>query len=418
MNSSSVMLLARPTCLLLLLCAVCIEAQAGEPNSPPGAWQRHTIDASSRGADGVRLCDVNRDGRPDIVTGWEEGGQVRVCLHPGYAKVRAKWPSFCVGKVPSLEDAVFADLDGDGAVDVISAAEGKARRITLHWAPKNGDQYANESKWTAATIPASRGRQWMFIVPIQLDGRHGVDLVAGSKGKDGCVGWFEAPADPRDANAWRLHKLRDAGWIMSLVAADMNGNGRADILLSDRRGAGRGAYWLANPGPGAAQKRPWRQHTLGGADKECMFLDCADLDGDGRRDVAMGVKDRDILLFRGMDASGLAWKRSVVPMPEAAGRAKGVAVGDIDRDGRADLVFSCESATPPKPGVMWMRQAGEGRPWTAHDISGPEGVKFDLVVPIDLDNDGDLDILTCEERHNLGVFWYENPMGKASPGGK
>ena len=28
---------------------------------------------------------------------------------------------------------------------------------------------------------------------------------------------------------------------------------------------------------------------------------------------------------------------------------------------------------------------------------------------IDLDGDGDLDVMTCEERKNLGVIWYENP---------
>ncbi len=41
-------------------------------------WARYTIDNSSRGADGVRLHDV--DGAPwaaDIATGWEEGGVIR-----------------------------------------------------------------------------------------------------------------------------------------------------------------------------------------------------------------------------------------------------------------------------------------------------------------------------------------------------
>ena len=57
----------------------------------------------------------------------------------------------------------------------------------------------------------------------------------------------------------------------------------------------------------------------------------------------------------------------------------------------------------------------EGKPigeadWAARDISGPEeGIKFDLIQLIDLDGDGDLDVLTCEERDNLGVIWYENP---------
>jgi hypothetical protein len=28
---------------------------------------------------------------------------------------------------------------------------------------------------------------------------------------------------------------------------------------------------------------------------------------------------------------------------------------------------------------------------------------------IDVDGDGDLDLMSCEERDQLGVFWYENP---------
>ena len=48
--------------------------------------------------------------------------------------------------------------------------------------------------------------------------------------------------------------------------------------------------------------------------------------------------------------------------------------------------------------------------WKAHDISGPQGIKYDLLELIDLDEDGDLDVMTCEERERLGVVWYENPL--------
>ena len=54
-------------------------------------WIRHTIDNTSRGADGVRLADVNDDGLLDIATGWEEGGQIRVYLNPGGQVARPSW---------------------------------------------------------------------------------------------------------------------------------------------------------------------------------------------------------------------------------------------------------------------------------------------------------------------------------------
>ena len=88
--------------LILLLMASC--ASAREP------WMRHTIDNSSQGADGVRLEDVNTDGLPDLVTPWEEGGLVRVYIHPGAAKVNRPWPHVTVGHVASPEDAVFVDI--------------------------------------------------------------------------------------------------------------------------------------------------------------------------------------------------------------------------------------------------------------------------------------------------------------------
>jgi hypothetical protein len=54
-----------------------------EPPSRPlrsSEWKRHTIDNSSLGADGVRSADVNADGLPDLVCGWEQGGVSRIYL--------------------------------------------------------------------------------------------------------------------------------------------------------------------------------------------------------------------------------------------------------------------------------------------------------------------------------------------------
>jgi len=118
-------------------------------------WMRHTIDNSSKGADGVRLMDVNGDGLLDVATGWEEGGVVRVYINPGPKKSKAEWPAVTVGKVKSVEDAVFFDVDNDGAIDVVSSCEGKTKAIYVHWAPKDKSKYLDESAWTTEAFPAT-----------------------------------------------------------------------------------------------------------------------------------------------------------------------------------------------------------------------------------------------------------------------
>jgi len=385
-------------------------------------WQRHTVDDSSRGADGVRLADADGDGRADIVTGWEEGGVTRVYLHPGRAAVRRRWPAVTVGTTPSAEDAVFAELDADGSTDVVTSCEGSNKTIYVHWAPTDKAKYLDASAWLQQPLPASAGlAQWMFCTPVQLDGKAGTDLVAGSKGAGASIGWFESPARTHDLDAWKWHPISQAGWIMSLRIEDMDGDRDPDIVTSDRKGPLRGCRWLENPGPGPSQALPWKNHFIGARDHEAMFMTIADFDADGLRDVLVVTKEKSlqkVIYFRRLDSSGRAWKSETIPLPENIGTGKGVAAGDIDRNGTCDLVFSCENAAGAS-GLMWLSRF-EQSPWTGwlpHEISGPEGIKFDRIELLDLDADGDLDVLSCEEsapdaagrRKGLGVIWYENP---------
>lgn len=376
------------------------------------AWKRHIIDGSSKGADGVRLADINGDGLQDITTGWEQGGTIRVYLNPGAAKSREAWPAVTVGNVGDVEDAVFVDLDGDGAMDVVSCAEGKTRKLSFHWAPKDRTQQMNPDAWRTESLPLANNKMlWMFALPAQVDGKHGVDIVAGGKNKDAAIGWLESPAEARDLTAWKWHELRPVGWLMSLISSDMDGDGDSDIVFSDRKGERTGAFWLENPGIGPAQAKPWKEHVIGGAGKEAMFLSLADLDGDGLEDVLLAVKPDELHLFRRQDRTGNSWAARILPSPTNTGTMKALSAADVDGDGKKDLIFSCENAKPPLEGLMWLKRNGPPMTgtWTAHELSGVGGVKHDLIAMIDLDGDGDLDAITTEEVKNYGVIWYENP---------
>lgn len=261
----------------------------------------------------------------------------------------------------------------------------------------------------------------MFCLPVQIDGEHGVDLVIGSKGPSADVGWLRCPKDPRDMAAWTWHPLAQAGWVMSLVARDMDGDGDEDVLVSDRKGDHRGVYWLERPEPKDAAGT-WRRHEVQGIHGEVMFLDvggqASGLPGEatGRfHEIVVPTYDKRLWLARSQDRAG-KWSVTPLPYPASVGKGKSAAFADINRDGRSDIVLSTENYEGTS-GLVWLENQGDeragspsyDRAWEISGTAGPKGLKFDRLELIDLEGDGDLDVLTTEERTLWGVVWFENP---------
>ncbi len=399
-------------CIWLLFAPLSALFSADDPsvvNAPGPAWKRHTIDDTSKGADGVKLGDINRDGLQDIVTGWEEGGVVRVYLNPGPAKSKEPWPRIPVGKVNDAEDAIFVDLDGDGWLDVVSCTEGKTRTVFWHQFSGDDNKLTSTQSWSTLPFPATLKKQsWMQAAAMDVDGEYGVDLILASKNEGGGVGWLQAPKALGDMNGWQYKRLRDAEWIMSLAPRDMDDDGDLDIVLTDRKGARTGAYWLENPGVKAnLHYSGWAEHTIGAVGRQAMFADLADINGDGLVDVAVAVKPADVVLCI-QEPKG-QWKEQLLRLDTTnLGDAKAVKAIDVNDDGLMDLLFTCENAKAGREGIVWLEQQRKG-PWKQRPLGGPDGTKFDLMQVLDLDADGDLDVITCEERDQLGVIWYENP---------
>jgi hypothetical protein len=408
-------------CLLYISSVSLLLAQdRGDP------WELHVIDSGLSGGDGVRLYDVDDDGDQDLAVGWEQGGKTRLYLNPGhFTSVQDTWPKVDVGESPNVEDAVLADVDGDGLFDVVACTEGRHRRVLVHFAP-TAAEYRNSSAWTTIEFPKNMtgDRQWMFALPFDVNEDGHLDLVVGGKNVDAKVAWLEAPADgKRDLARWKFHEMSNAGWIMSLIIQDMDGDGDQDILLSDRRphGGGMGVRWLENPGSENDQTHRWESHFVSEEGIWPDFMDVVDLDRDGDLDVIVPCKEPDrIDWYERQDESGLNWKKHEISFPNNMGHSKGVRAGDVNLDGRMDIVLSCASAEAPLSGMVWLEYSSSvfDQEWIAHEISGPDGSKYDRVELIDLDGDGDLDAMTTEENFGpeslgLGAIWYENPTHKS-----
>ena len=403
---------ARVSCAIMkrtsLVCSALLFASLADANdrvvaAPGEPWKRHAIDDTSRGADGVKLGDINHDGLPDITTAWEEGGVVRVYLNPGPAKSREPWP------VTNGEEAIFTDLDGDGRLEVVSGTEGKTKTLYWHRFTGAADELLKPERWRTDAFPvADKAQMWMQAVPMNLDGLHGMDLLVASKNKDAAIGWLQSPAKADDLPAWTYHRLRDAGWLMSVSPNDVDADGDADVIFSDRKGNHTGVFWLENPGAKANQQHAaWSEHAIGAGGKQVMFIDVGDVNGDGRPDIAAAIKPVDVCLWLRKADGG--WNEHVLHLDGAnLGDAKAVKIADVNGDSLPDVFFTCENAKGDLEGIVWLEQQRDG-PWLQHTLGGPVGLKYDLMQTLDLDGDGDLDVITCEERDQLGVVWYENP---------
>lgn len=356
-------------------------------------WDRHVIDDSLRGADGVRLGDFNDDARMDIVTGWEESGVVRLYLHPGHQEARKPWPAVTVAKVKSPEDAVPVDFDRDGDLDILSCHEGSVEQVIIHWndAGRQTDQrLLQPAHWPSAVIETLTGQKWMFAAPLGTIGDRAA-VAVGSKGAEASITLLLGPpAGSREPDAVEAVRLRDAGWIMSLRAVDMDDDGDRDVVFSDRKRAARGVGWLENPG---APGEPWPEHPIGAEGFEVTFLTAT------RDRILVATRDSRWLEYhrRGRDR----WIENIHPNPE--GVPWGKAIEPLPDDRLVMTANSNHDKSVRTPGI-WLRENDRWQP-----IDPTPRVKFDRLECLDLDGDGDTDLMTCEERQNLGVIWYENP---------
>jgi hypothetical protein len=391
-------------------------------------WARHALDYKPRkGADGIRIRDVNGDGYWDATVAYEQSDQSHAYINPGPEAVKKPWPTVKVGVAVNVEDAFFADLDGNGIFDVVSCTEDEKRKILIHWAPDDPDDYFDKSSWGKLTIPAP-AKLWMYGVPFDVNGDGAMDLIVGARDRGAKIAWLEAPApggNPRDGSQWTYHEIGDVGHTMSIKMIDMNGDAESDIVLSDRRLELMGFRWLENPGPGAYHQK-WKKHIIVEA-RSATFFGIGDIDLD---------TDIDFVFASGSRFDGgriyLAWfEREAntpelvvheidLPLEQMEGFIKAVGVGDIDRDGKADIVLSLTDNNENSPGVLWLKQPSDPKDSDWGDlmpIADKLGSKFDDVVIIDLDEDGDLDVMTTEEKgaapgndQGLGAIWYENPL--------
>lgn len=231
--------------------------------------------AVSAGAHEAAAGDLNGDGRPDVVTvGW--GAPVlNVLLGRGDGTL-VDAVTYPVGDVPN--SVVVADLNGDGQSDVATTAHG-SNAISVLLGRGDGT-LGPEQRLAAGTGPHS-------IRAGDLNGDGRMDLVTANDGSDD-VSIFLGRADGTLAPQVRY----PTGPVPKGVAlGDVDGDGHVDVVTANTAG---NYPTCCNPGgdtvsllrgTGAGGVRTPLAYTMGTTP---FAVSLADLNGDGRRDLATG----------------------------------------------------------------------------------------------------------------------------------
>jgi hypothetical protein len=286
---------------------------------------------------------------------------------------------------------------------VLLALAGALTRLALA-AP--GPAAAADISWKKVVIDRTFRSEGVTVADVNRDGK--LDILNGEM-------WYEAPD-------WTPHPIREPGNYgdglkgysnsFACWAEDLNGDGYPDLIVIGFPGAP--CHWFENPKGGSGR---WAQHEIwhSACNETPQYVD---LFGNGKRVLLMGWqpkgKDNEgqmAYFTPGSDPTQL-WVMHPISPPSKPGKpvpgtfrfSHGLGVGDVNGDGRLDVICT---------GGWWEQPAKvSDEPWAFHPAQlGPDCADM---YTYDMDGDGKADILSSSA-HKFGIWWHKQVPGDPHP---
>jgi len=181
------------------------------------------------GAAGLVVYDLDGDGDLDLISAARDDNNVQVAWfeNPGPPLDQtALWKQWRIGSVRDATAVDVLDLTLDGRPDVI-ATGGAQQQMLLFEQPESGPKRAFD--WDTSTIVTFETYEPRDVKAIDIDNDGFVELV--TSGTNGTVRYFETPPNPRDAwDGVIVHNFPSGGEVGLLGYGDLDGDNDLDLL--------------------------------------------------------------------------------------------------------------------------------------------------------------------------------------------
>lgn len=360
------------------------------------SFTKHVVATGVDGACSVHAADVDNDGKLDVLGAAFDADTVTLWVNSG-GDPTVWQPHVLVTEFDGAHWIESGDLDGDGDLDLVGASQFGGR--VLSWRNDGGDP----SGWTPNEIDGDfAGAQQ--VRPADMDGDGDIDLVGAAYYADEVVWWSN---EGGSGLFWQRRTIgADFGGPVSLAVEDLDDDGDLDVITASYSG-NRIDVWTNEDGLATS----WSGHTLTDDFQGAHEVRTADFDNDGDPDIlVVAYQQSDIRWWRNDGGNPIEWTELMID--DNFRGVAGASAADLDGDGDIDVIAAAQGSHVL---AWWSNNGGDPPVWKKYVVDSA----FLEVWPnqaVDMDGDGDLDILAGARRQNE-ISWWENtgPNGPVMP---
>jgi hypothetical protein len=359
-----------------------------------------TVDdtGGTNGANSVFAADLDGDGDMDMISA--SGNDDKIAWYENTDGLGTFGPQQIISEtVPGASSVYAADIDGDGDIDILAASY---LDNTISWFANNG-QGVFGSRQIVSTL--ANGASSVYANDVDGDGD--MDVFSASA-LDDKIAWYENINGQGSFGTQQVISI-NFDYPLDVVAGDIDGDGDMDILSGSRYSNSRVAWFKNTNGQGNFVF----QQELSTDIAYCRGAVLADIDGDGDLDIVatswVFPEDR-IIWFENTNGQGnFNITPQLVGLLDDNARPETVYATDFDNDGKIDIALGTANE-----GLSWFKNNGLGT-FGAIQIIDSEIRDVRTVLSSDIDGNGSQDILIAANRADR-IAWHKNTNGQGNFG--